>query len=69
MSFEDLEEAKVRRVEKDKAAAQKGKRGRKRKEPALEGPPPSSKAMRTGGVIALDNILAILCRILVAKMY
>ncbi|KAF2628794.1 hypothetical protein BU25DRAFT_317781, partial [Macroventuria anomochaeta] len=31
MSFEDLEEAKARRAAKDKAAAQKGQRSRKRK--------------------------------------
>jgi hypothetical protein len=55
MSFEDLEEAKVRRAAKDKATAQKGQRGHKRNEPALEAPPPLSKAVRTGEVIASDN--------------
>jgi hypothetical protein len=69
MSFEDLEEAKVRRAEKDKAAAQKGQRGRKRKEPASEAPPPSNKVVRTSGVIASDNSPATSWRIPVAKMY
>ncbi|RYN15431.1 hypothetical protein AA0115_g13097, partial [Alternaria tenuissima] len=69
MSFEDLEEAKVRRAEKDKAAAQKGQRGRKRKEPASEVLPPSNKVARTGGVIASDNSPATSWRIPVAKMY
>jgi hypothetical protein len=69
MSFEDLEEAKVRRAEKDKAAAQKGQRGRKRKELASEAPPPSNKVARTGGVIASDNSPATSWRIPVAKMY
>jgi hypothetical protein len=69
ISFEDLEEAKVRRAAKDKAAAQKGRRGRKRKEPAWEAPQPSSKAVRAGGVIASDNSPATLWRISVAKMY
>jgi hypothetical protein len=55
MGFEDLEEAKVRRAAKDEAAAQKGQHGRKRKEPASEAPPPSSKAVRTDEVIASDN--------------
>jgi hypothetical protein len=38
MSFEDLEEARVKRAVKDKATADKGKgkRGRKRKNPVLE---------------------------------
>jgi hypothetical protein len=58
ISFKDLEEAKVRRAEKDKAAAQKGQRGRKRKELASEAPPPSNKVTPTGGVIASDNSLA-----------
>ncbi|RYN90093.1 hypothetical protein AA0119_g11234, partial [Alternaria tenuissima] len=69
MSFEDLEEAKVRRAEKDKAVAQKGQRGRKRKEPASEVLPPSNKVARTGGVIASDNSPATSWRIPVAKMY
>jgi hypothetical protein len=69
ISFEDLEDAKVRRAAKDKVAAQKGQRGRKRKEPAWEAPPLSSKAVRTGGVIASDNSLTTSWRILVAKMY
>jgi hypothetical protein len=69
MSFEDLEEAKVRRAEKDKAAAQKGQRGRKRKEPASEAPSPSNKVARTGGMLAPDNSPATSWRIRVAKMY
>ncbi|KAI1600541.1 hypothetical protein PtrCC142_006663 [Pyrenophora tritici-repentis] len=36
MSFEDLEEAKVRRAAKEEAAAKKAHRSRKRKGPALE---------------------------------
>jgi hypothetical protein len=55
MSFENIEEAKVRRAAKHKTAAQKGQRGRKRKEPASEAPPLSSKAVRTSEVIASDN--------------
>ncbi|RII24871.1 hypothetical protein CUC08_Gglean005686 [Alternaria sp. MG1] len=69
MSFEDLEEAKVRRAEKDKAVAQKGQRGRKRKEPASEVLPPSNEVARTSGVIASDNSPATSWRIPVAKMY
>jgi hypothetical protein len=69
MSFEDLEEAKVRRAEKDKAAAQKGQRGRKRKEPASEAPPPSNKAVQTGEMIASGDSPATSWKIPVAKMY
>jgi hypothetical protein len=69
MSFEDPEEAKVRRAAKDKAAAQKGQRARKRMEPASEAPLPSSKAVRTDGVIASDNNPATQWRIPVAKIY
>jgi hypothetical protein len=69
MSFEDLEKAKVRRAAKDKAAAQNGQRGRKRKEPASEAPPPSGKAVRTGEVITSDNIPATSWRLPVARMY
>jgi hypothetical protein len=69
MSFEDLEEAKVRRAAKDETAAQKGQRGRKRKELASEAPPPLSKAVRTGEVIASGNSPATSWRIPVAKMY
>ena len=36
MSFEDLGEARAKRDAKEKAIASKGKRGRKRKSPALE---------------------------------
>lgn len=36
MSFEDLEEARAKRAIKEKAAVDKGKRGRKRKSTALE---------------------------------
>ncbi|KAI2479946.1 hypothetical protein Ptr902_08127 [Pyrenophora tritici-repentis] len=68
-SFKDLEEAKVRRAEKDKAAAQKRQRGRKRKEPASEAPTSLSKAVRTGGVMALDNSPATSWTIPVARMY
>jgi hypothetical protein len=69
MSFEDLEEAKLRRAGKDKAVAQKGQRGRKRKELALEVLSSSNKVARTSGVIALDNSPATSWRISIAKMY
>ncbi len=37
MSYEDLEKARVKRAAKEEATTEKGKRGRKRKSPALEG--------------------------------
>lgn len=40
MSFEDIEEARAKRAEKEKAAASKGTRGRKRKCPADGGAEP-----------------------------
>jgi hypothetical protein len=69
MSCEDLEEAKGRRAAKDEAAAQKGQCGRNRKESPSEAPPPSSKAVRTGGVMASEDNLATSWKIPVAKMY
>ena len=36
MSFEDLEEARAKRAEKEKAPADKSKRGRKRKKSMIE---------------------------------
>ncbi|KAF2726438.1 hypothetical protein EJ04DRAFT_571277 [Polyplosphaeria fusca] len=39
MSFEDLEEARAKRAEKDKVTADKLKRGRKRKTPVPEAEP------------------------------
>ena len=43
MSFEDLEEARVKRAAKEKATTDKSKHGRKRKSPAPETDSPESE--------------------------
>jgi len=65
MSYEDLEEARAKRVVKDavKEAKGKGKRGRKRKSAVLEAeaeepePEPSAKMARTSKVLAPSRAL------------
>lgn len=44
MSYEDIEEARAKRAAKEEATAGKGKRGRKRKSPALEVDVPEQRA-------------------------
>ncbi|KAK7187898.1 hypothetical protein PSPO01_06100 [Paraphaeosphaeria sporulosa] len=59
MSFEDLEEARIKRAAKDEAAARKRRRGPKRKGPRLEAegglPVSESKVMRVDEALAATN--------------
>lgn len=69
LSFKDLKEAKARRVVKQEAAAKKGQRSRKRKDPALDfSIVPPAKTVRVNEVLAPMNALAP-WRALVARMY
>ena len=55
MSYEDLEEAGAKRAAKEKATADKGrgKRGRKRKSPALEA---GSSEAEAGSLVPKDKV-------------
>jgi hypothetical protein len=60
MSFEDLEEAQAKRVEKESTQAAKGKakRGRKRKSATLEALEPRNKMARISKAPKLASTLA-----------
>ena len=77
MSYEDLEEARVKRTAKEKAIAGKGKRGRKRKNSGLEveveGSPPQAEACPSVPKIKIARTSEVLepapWRAQVARMY
>lgn len=71
MSYEDLENARAKRAAKEEATASKGKRGRKRKSPALEAGAlvPKSKTARASEVLVPGANPAKPWRAPVARMY
>ena len=56
MSYKDLEEARAKREAKDKATTGKGKRGRKRKSPALEADIEASSSVPKDKVVRISEI-------------